>query len=343
MTATTNAVPQTMTAVTARRYGSSKVLKIETVPTPALESGKLLVRVRASSANALDWHMMSGTPYFLKLFAGLLRPKRVIHGADIAGTVEAVGEGVSGFDVGDAVFCNSNGGGFGEYAAVRATAVMTLPKGVDLIAAGATPVAGLTALQALRTHGAVTKDDRVLINGAAGGVGTFAIQIAKALGARDITAVCSTKNVEQSRTLGASRVIDYAHEDFAAAGDKYDLIIDMMGNRTTAQFRSILAPGARYVGVSGPMANRLLGPVFYQARMKRALRRTDASFHGFTAAATREDLAFLADLLATGKLVPTIERVVGFDGVARALDQIASGHGSGKIVIVPNALDSPRG
>ena len=327
-------IPSTMVAVTARRYGGSGALAIETVPTPEPAPGRLLVRVKASSANAFDWHMLSGTPYFLRLFAGLRKPKRLIQGQDVAGIVEAVGTNAIGFKVGDAIF-GSGRGSFADYTTVNPAFVAALPPGVEFEAAAATPMAGLTALQALRTHGAVKPGDHVLINGAAGGVGTFAVQLAKILGVSEITAVCSTSNVEQARTLGADRVVDYLQEDFVAAGNKYDVVIDNIGNRTAAEIGSILAPGARYVGVSGPMTNRWLGPMFYQFKMKRAMRRTDTTFHGFTADTNAEDLTFLANLLASGHLVPAIDRVVGLGGVAEAIDQISTGHGAGKIVIVP--------
>ncbi len=328
-------VPAAMSAVTSRRYGGSEALSIEMVPTPVPAPGQLLVRVLASSANALDWHFLAGSPYFIRIIAGLRKPKRLIHGADVAGIVVRVGTDVVGFHVGDAIFGESGGGGFAEYTTVDPAAVVALPRVVEFAAAGATPVAGLTALQALRTHGAVKPGDRVLINGAAGGVGTFALQIARVLGASEITAVCSTSNLDQSRALGATRVVDYLHDDFVTAGGKYDVVLDMLGNRTAAEIRSILAPGARYVAVSGPMTNRWLGPVPHLFRMERALRRANASFHQFTTEATIEDLTFLSKLLASGQLVPAIDQVVGFEGVAGAIDRIASGHGQGKIVVVP--------
>ncbi|WP_010203894.1 NAD(P)-dependent alcohol dehydrogenase [Salinibacterium sp. PAMC 21357] len=333
-------VPARMTAVTARAYGNVDVLAIESLPTPDVTPGKLLVRVMASSANALDWRLLSGTPLMVRLIMGLRTPKRLIPGADVAGIVEAVGAGVSGFAVGDAIFGESAGGAFADYVVIDAAIVALLPAGVDFVAAGATPVAGLTALQALRTHAAIKVGDRVLINGAAGGVGTFAIQIARALGAGEITAVCSAENAEQSRRLGATRVIDYRGEDFIAAGGQYDVALDIRGNRTAAQIRSILAPGARYVAVSGPMTNRLLGPLPHLLRMKLGLARADASFHQFTAAATPEDLAYLAALLVSGELVPAIDRVVGLEDAAGAIAQIASGHGAGKVAVVPG--DRPQ-
>lgn len=329
------AIPATMTAVTGRRYGDTDVLAIETLPTPAAAPGKLLVQVLGSSANALDWHLLSGTPLFVRLIVGLRKPKRLIPGADVAGRVVAVGDGVTGFAIGDAVFGEAAGGAFAEYAAVTAKNFVTLPAGVDFVAAGATPVAGLTALQGLRAKGAVQPGDRVLINGAAGGVGTFAVQLARILGASEITAVCSGRNAEQSLALGATRVVDYESEDYIEVGGQYDVVFDLMGNRTADEMRTILAPGARFVGVSGPMTNRWVGPVFHLMRMSRAFKRSDVTFRQFTAAATPDDLNYLAELLASGELVPAIERTVGLDGVVDAIDQIASSHGQGKVAIVP--------
>lgn len=331
-------IPATMTAVTAHRYGTSDALRVETVATPALEPGRLLVQVKASSVNAFDWHMLSGTPYLVRMSAGLRKPKRMVQGADVAGVVVAVGTDAVGYRVGDEIF-GAGRGSFANYTTVNPAFIAAIPRGVTFGAAAATAMAGLTALQALKAHGAVKPGDRVLINGAAGGVGTFAIQIAKALGASEITAVCSTGNVERARTLGATRAIDYLHEDFAGSDEKYDLVIDIVGNKTSAEIRSILAPGARYVGVSGPMTNRWWGPVVYQSRIKRAVRGVGASFHGFIAETNANDLAFLAELLASGQVVPVIDREIGFDGVAEAIDQLATGHGSGKIVVVPE----PRG
>ncbi|CAO1653568.1 NAD(P)-dependent alcohol dehydrogenase [Salinibacterium sp. NYA9b] len=328
-------IPETMTAVTARRYGDTDVLAIETIPTPSVAPGKLLVRVLGSSANALDWRLLSGTPLFVRLVMGLRKPKRLSPGADVAGRVVAVGDDVTGFAIGDAVFGEAAGGAFAEYAAVSAKNCVTLPEGVDFVAAGATPVAGLTALQGLRREGAVQPGDRVLINGAAGGVGTFAVQLARILGATEITAVCSGRNAEQSLALGATRIVDYETEDYIAVGGQYDVVFDLMGNRTAVEMRTILAPGARFVGVSGPMTNRWVGPVFHLMRMGRAFKGSDVSFRQFTAAPTPDDLTYLAELLASGELVPAIERVVGLDGVVDAIEQIASSHGRGKVAVVP--------
>jgi NADPH:quinone reductase-like Zn-dependent oxidoreductase len=326
--------PSTMRAAVARTYGTADVVAIEAVPTPTAGADQVLLRVEACSLNALDWHFLTGTPYFLRLMAGLRRPKRIIHGADIAGTVVAVGARVTTLEPGDAVFGEGAGGGCAPYVAIGADAVVRIPDGVGFTAAAATPVAGLTALQGLRTHGAVQQGDRVLINGAAGGVGTFAVQIAKALGA-EVTAVCSTRNVDMVRRLGADHVVDYTSDDVVTGGARFDVMLDNVGNRTAVECRSVLRPGGRYVAVSGPKANRWLDPLPHLVRMRVGFVRADASFHQFTASSNQDDLTHLGELLASGAVVPEIERTVGLDGVAEALAEIGSGHARAKLVVTP--------
>ena len=333
-TSTPTSIASTMTAVTARRYGGPEVLATESLPVPTPGPDELLVEVRASSLNALDWHFLTGTPYLMRLLFGLRRPKRIVRGADIAGVIVAVGENVTRFAVGDAVFGEGPGGGCGQYVALRADLVVPIPVGVPFEAAGATPVAGLTALQGLRTHGDVQPGEAVLINGAAGGVGTMAVQIARALGAR-VTAVCSTRNVDMVRALGADEVLDYTSDDYLAGGARFDVFLDNVGNRTPRENRTVLRPGGRYVAVSGPKANRWVDPLPYMARAKLAFVRADASFHQFTAATNHDDLMFLGELLASGRLVPEVDRVIGLDGVADALAEIGTGHARAKIVVVP--------
>ena len=327
--------PTTMRVLTARTYGGPNVLALEELPVPTPADGELLVDVRATSLNALDWHFLTGTPYLMRLMFGLRRPKRFVRGADVAGVVVGVGEGVTRFRVGDAVFGEGPGGGCGRYLTVKEANVVPIPDGVPFEAAAATPVAGLTALQGLRTHGAVQPGDRALINGAAGGVGTMAVQIAKALGAH-ITAVCSTRNVEMVRALGADEVIDYNRADFVAGGARFDVMLDNVGNRHPREIRSVMRPQGRYVVISGPKANRWVDPLPYLLRARMAFVRSDASFHNFTAAPNDNDLTFLGELLASGRLVPQIDRVVGLDGVAEALAEIGSGHARAKIVVVPS-------
>lgn len=326
--------PDTMLAIVARRYGTPEVVSIEEVPVPTPGAGEVLIDVAASSLNALDWHYLTGTPYFMRAIAGLRRPKRTIPGADVAGTVVAVGPNVTRFEPGDAVFGECEGGGCAPFLTVDAAHVVSKPAAVSFEAAGATPVAGLTALQGLRTHGAVQPGDRVLINGAAGGVGTFAVQIATALGA-EVTAVCSSGNVEMVRSLGATDVIDYTADDFVPGGPRFDVMIDNVGNRKPAECLSVLRPDARYVAISGPKTNRWLGPVPHIARTALAFRRADPSFHQFTASPDHDDLTFLGELLATSQVTPQIHRVINLEVVAEGLAEIGAGHTKAKIVVVP--------
>jgi NADPH:quinone reductase-like Zn-dependent oxidoreductase len=327
-------VPATMTAAVTRRYGTAEVVAIEQVPVPAPAEGEVLVKVEASSLNALDWHMLTGTPHLLRLAAGIRRPKRIIPGADVAGTVVAVGLGATVFQPGDAVFGECEGGGCAPYVTVDADHVVAKPEAVSFEAAGATPVAGLTALQGLRTHGAVQPGERVLINGAAGGVGTFAVQIAKALGAH-VTGVCSTGNLDMVRSLGADEVVDYTTEDFVPGGARFDVMLDMVGNRSPKECLSVLLPDARFVAISGPKSNRWVDPLPHIARTALAFLRARQSFHQFTAGPNHDDLSFLGELLATGKVTPEIQRVIGLQGVADGLAEIGTGHTKAKIVVLP--------
>ncbi|MCB0998094.1 MAG: NAD(P)-dependent alcohol dehydrogenase [Acidimicrobiales bacterium] len=326
--------PETMRAVVARRYGEADVIAIEEVAVPRPAAGEVLLRVETSSLNALDWHYLTGTPYLLRISNGLRRPKRTIPGADVAGTVVATGSGVTRFQPGDAVFGECPGGGCAPFVTVGAGHVVAKPASVSFEAAGASPVAGLTALQGLRTHGAVQRGDHVLINGAAGGVGTFAVQIAKALGA-EVTAVCSTRNVEMVRALGADTVIDYLTDDFVEGGARFDVMMDNVGNRSPSACLSVLRPGARFVAISGPKTNRWFGPIPHVARTALAFRRADPSFHHFTASPVEADLVTLGEMLADGSVSPSVDRVIGLEGVAEALAEIGTGHTPAKISVVP--------
>lgn len=328
-------IPSTMQAAVARRYGTAEQISVEEIPVPQPSPGEVLVRVEASSVNALDWHFLTGTPYLLRLMEGVRRPKRIVHGADVAGTVVALGDGVTDLAIGDAVFGEGSGGGCSHYLTIEPDHVALIPQGVSFESAAATPVAGLTAIQALRTHAKVESGEHVLINGAAGGVGTFAVQVAKALGAQ-VTAVCSTRNVDMVRRLGADHVVDYTVADFVSDGPRFDVMMDNVGNRSPRACLGVLHPGARFVAISGPKSNRWLGPVPHIARMALAVRRADASFHQFTASANRADLELLGQMLGDGRIVPEIQRAVGLSGVADALAEIGSGHARAKIVIKPD-------
>ncbi len=327
---------ETMQAAVARRYGTAEVLAIEKVPVPAPNDRQVLVEVQASSFNALDGHFLTGTPYFLRLLSGLRTPKRLIHGADVCGVVRASGSNVSRFAPGDVVFGECDGGGFGQFLAVKEDHIVIKPPSVSADDAAATPVAGLTAVQGLRSQARLQPGEHVLINGAAGGVGTFAVQIAKALGA-EVTAVCSTRNVEMVRSIGADHVVDYHHDDFVVGGERFDVMLDNVGNRTPTACISVLRSDARYVAVSGPKANPWLDPLPHLARTAIAMKRAGRSFHQFTANANIQDLEFLATLLEQRTVVPQIERIVGLDGVADGFTEIASGHARAKIVVHPGS------
>ena len=223
-----------MKAMVYREYGSADVLKLEEAPKPTPREHEVLIRVRAASLNPLDWHLMRGVPWFLRLFTGLQKPRRTRLGVDVAGEVEAAGAAVTGLKPGDRVF-GSVEGAFAEYVCAPDSAVAIVPENVTFEQAAAVPIAGLTALQALRDKGLLQSGQRVLINGASGGVGTFAVQIAKWMGAK-VTGICSTRNVDMVRGIGAERVIDYTREDFAASGERYDVIFDLVGNQAASGF-----------------------------------------------------------------------------------------------------------
>lgn len=315
-----------MRAAVHVRYGSVVVHELER-PEPA--EGEVLVRIRASSLNAVDWYALNGRPYVARPLMGFRRPRSGELGSDFAGVVEVVGGGVGDFAPGDEVY-GCRGGSFAEY--VAATAVERKPANLGFEEAAAVPVAGLTALQGLRDHGAVRPGAKVLVNGGAGGVGTFAVQVAKALGA-DVHAVCSTRNVEQARELGAGRVFDYTREDFAASGERYDVLFDNAGNRSWSSMQRVLAPHGTVVLVGGPRSKRLLGPLGHVARVMLAskLRRRRAVF--FVAKPNRDDLAALRALIERGQVRPVIERRYDLVHLADAMAEMSDGHARAKVVV----------
>ena len=325
-----------MKAVRYHRYGGPDVLELQEVDTPAAGDGALLVRVRAASVNPLDWHFMRGAPYLVRMMAGLSRPKPSASrlGADMAGTVEAVGQNVTGFQPGDEVFGGlEERGTLAEYISVRADAVvLQKPAGLTLEQAAAVPVAAFTALQALRDKGRVQSGQKVLINGASGGVGTFAVQIAKALGA-EVTGVCSTANVGMVASIGADHVVDYTREDFTRAERRYDLLIDIAGNRSLAETRRVLAPKGALVVVGGPNKGRWIGPFGRTIRMLLQSPAVSQRMVSFLAHQNRDDLAVLRELLDAGKVTPVIDRAYRLNQVAEAVRYLETGHARGKVVI----------
>jgi len=288
------------------------------------------VRVRATSVNPVDWHTLTGTPYLLRLQEGLRGPKSEQLGVDFAGTVEAVGANVTGVQPGDDVF-GGRSGAFAEYVSVR-DAVVRKPPNLSFEQAAAVPIAGLTALQGLRDKGGLQSGQKVLINGASGGVGTFAVQIAKALGAA-VTGVCSTRNVGQARSLGADRVIDYTQEDFTRSGERYDVLLDIAGNRTWKELTRVLADGATLVLVGGPKTNRWIGPMGHLANLKLHSLGRSRRVAPFLAKLNKDDLESLGKLLEDGSVTPVVERRYELGETADALSYLGEGHAQGKIVL----------
>jgi len=316
-------------AVVCTTYGSPRVEEIEK---PAPNDDEVLVRVRASSVNPADWHTMTGTPYIARLTFGLRRPKEERLGTDFAGTVEAVGKDVTQFRPGDDVF-GGRSGAFAEYVCVREDrAVVPKPANVTFEQVAAVPIAAITALQGLRDKGRIRPGHRVLINGASGGVGTFAVQIAKDFGA-EVTAVCSTRNVETARSLGADHVVDYTQEDFTRSDRRYDLILDIAGNRPWSKTKRVLEPGATLVMVGGPKTNRMLGPLGRVLRMSLASLRGSRRAVFFIAKLNKADMVALQELLEAGKVTSVIDRRYELDEIADAFAYLAEGHAQGKIVL----------
>lgn len=322
-----------MKAVTRQAYGGPEVLEFTTAAVPEPGEGELLVRVRAGSPNAADWHLLTGEPLLVRPQSGLRRPKHQYFGTDVAGVVEAVGPGVGAtFTVGDRVFGSTGGRGFAELAPMSAGHTTTIPDGVSFAEAAALSIAGVTALQAVRDKGDVTTGDRVLVNGASGGVGHFAVQVAVLLGA-EVTAVSSARNHQLLRELGAHETIDYATTDYTATGRTWDVLVDVQGNHPARANRRVLAEEGRWVIVGGPKRNRLLGPMGYvaAAMLRFAFASQSATF--FVAEETTERLATLARWVADGELTPSIERTYALPEVADAMRHIGEGHTRGKLVI----------
>jgi NADPH:quinone reductase-like Zn-dependent oxidoreductase len=324
-----------MKAVVHRDYGAPDVLRLEDIARPVPDDDQVLVKVRAASVNPLDWHLMEGSPYVMRLMGvGLLGPSETRLGVDYAGTVEAVGKNVTRFKAGDDVF-GGRTGALAEYLAVRADGPVALkPARLTFEQAAAVPIAGITALQALRDAGKVQPGQRVLINGASGGVGTFAVQIAKALGA-DVTGVCSTRNVDLVRSLGADQVVDYTKADFTEAGQRYDVIVDNVLNHSLLANLRVLQPKGRYVLIGGGGLNegRWLGKLARPIRVLALSRVVSQDLAMMLADLTREDLGVLADLMEAGKVTPVIDRRYRLAEVPAALRYLEEGHARGKVVI----------
>jgi len=321
-----------MKAMTFTNYGSPDVLSLKEVAKPSPKDNEVLINVRAASVNAGDWHLMRGDPFLMRFGTGLRKPKFTTLGGDIAGQVEAVGRNVTQFQAGDKVFGNISGYGYGafaEYVSVPENALAPKPDNYTFEQAAAVPTAALTALQALRDHGQIQPGQNVLINGASGGVGTFAVQIAKSFGA-EVTGVCSTPKMDLVRAIGADYVIDYTREDFTQNGQQYDLIVTVGGNLSLSAYRRALSPTGIYVMIGGSAMTQfyqamLLGPwISMTSNQKMGLMMVKPN---------QPDLVFLSELLEAGKIRPVIDKQYPLDEVPAAIQYLEAGRAQGKVVI----------
>ena len=321
-----------MKAIVQRQYGTPDVLEFCDVDQPVPGAGEVLVRVRASSVNPADWFTLTGRPYVLRLVFGLRRPKREIAGKDVAGTVEAVGPGVTRFAAGDDVYGELSDGAYAEYVVVKENALARKPATVDFPDAAAVPLAGITALQGMRDAAGVTAGKRVLVNGASGGVGVFAVQIAKALGAH-VTGVCSTRNADLVRSAGADEIVDYTREDFTRADARYDVVFDLVGNHTMSAYRRVLNRDGVYVSSTGMPGGAVLGPLPYLLRVLLSSLRGGPKMRVLTTKSTVEDLGILAGMVDAGQVKPIVERAYTLAELADALAHQGRGHARGKTVV----------
>jgi len=315
-------------AIVYTQYGSPDVLAFKEIPTPTPKDNEVRVELCAASVNPLDWHFLRGTPWPLRLMTGLFKPKRTVLGCDIAGRVEAVGKDVKLFQLGDEVYSGVEVGGFADFVCAAEEKLALKPRNLSFEEAAAVPVAALTALQGLRDTGGIKPGHSVLIDGASGGVGTFAIQIAKCFGA-EVTAVCSTAKMETARSLGADHVIDYTQEDFSRNGQQYDLIFAANAHRSLFAYRRALKPGGVYVmaggGGSQILQSLFLRPVLSRIGSKKML--------GLLARMKNKDLVFLNELLENGKIAPVIDRRYPLSAAADAIRYLEEGHARGKVVL----------
>ncbi len=320
-----------MKAMVQNTYGSTDVLELREIEKPVIGDDQVLVRVKAAGVNPADWAIMSGLPYIARPVYGLPRPKTKVRGTDVAGVVEAVGANVTGFHTGDEVFGSSDGS-YAEYAAAAAAALAPKPVNLTFAEAAAVPMAGLVALQAVRDHGGVRAGQRILINGASGGIGTFAIQIAKSLGA-EVTGVTSTRNVDLVRSIGADHVVDYTHADFTRGERRYDFILDNAGNHSLSALRRALTPTGTLVPNAGGFDNRWFAN---GGRLISALLLTRVVSHQlrpFLVSFNLADLLTLKELIESEKVTPVIDRTYPLSETDKAITHVAEGHTRGKVVI----------
>jgi NADPH:quinone reductase-like Zn-dependent oxidoreductase len=331
----------TMKAIVQEVYGSADVLELRDIDKPTLEDNEVLVRVRAAGVNLADWAIMGGLPYIARPVYGLGNPKNGVRGTDMAGGVEAVGAGVTRFRPGDEVFGWSGhlGGAFAEYASVSEEALTLKPARLTFEQAAAVPMAGTVALLALRDHGKVQAGQKVLVNGASGGIGTFAVQIAKSLGA-DVTGVTSTKNVDLVRSIGADQVIDYTKVDFTRTGQRYDFILDNVANRSLSDLRRALTPNGTLVPNGGGFDHRWVASGGRLIRAKMSFAFGSQHVRTFIASAKQENLVVLRELIEAGKVTPVIDRAYPLSETAQAIRHVGGGHARGKVVVTIQGVTS---
>ncbi|HLE31337.1 MAG TPA: NAD(P)-dependent alcohol dehydrogenase [Bacteroidota bacterium] len=318
-----------MKAIVYTKYGSPDVLQLKDVETPAPKDDEVLIKIHAASVNAYDWHFLTADIFLIRLMGGgLLKPKYTRLGADIAGRVEAVGRNVKQFQPGNEVFGMVHGG-FAEYACALEDAFALKPSNLSFEQAAAVPMAGVTALQGLRDEGQIQPGQKVLIHGASGGVGTFAVQIAKSFGA-EVTAVCSTRNLDQARSIGADHVIDYTKENFTESGKQYDLIFAANGYHSLSAYKRALAPKGMYIMAGGTMAQIFQAMLFGSLMSEKGGKKMG----GVSAKRSQKDLVFLKELVEAGKVVPVIDRRYPLSEAAEALRYLGEGHARGKVVII---------
>jgi NADPH:quinone reductase-like Zn-dependent oxidoreductase len=319
-----------MKAIVRDTYGSPDVLRLQEIEQPDLTDDGVLVRVHAASVARGDWYTLTGL-YVGRAELGLRKPKSRLLGGDFAGTVEAVGRDVTGFQPGDEVF-GGKAGALAEYVCARARSIALKPAHLTFEEAAAVPTSALTALQGLRDRGQIQSGQKVLINGASGGVGTFAVQIAKALGA-EVTAVCSTRNVDLVQSIGARHVVDYTREDFTRSDERYDLLFDNAGSRSWSECKRVLHPHATVVLVGGQMGGRILGPLGHVIKTKLASVLGSRKAVFFVAKFSSADMEVLRELLEAGKVKPVVDRRYELSAIADAFRYMGEGHAQGKVVI----------
>ena len=321
-----------MKAIVYDRYGPPGVLQYQEIEKPTPADDQVLIQVRASSANPYDWHFIRGTPSFIRLFTGIRAPKSHRLGSDVAGVVEAVGRNVTGLKPGDAVF-GTAAGSFAEYVCASSSSLALKPENLTWEQAASAPIAGITALQGLRDKGKIQAGQRILINGAAGGVGTFAVQIARSYGAH-VTAVCSTRNIELVRSLGADVVIDYTRENYTQETQRYDLLFDLVGNNPLSASLRALHPKGTYIGCGGGGPDRrsleLLGSMLHTVVLAPFVSQ---KMPGLFAKVNTADLTFLADLMRDGKVTPVLDRTYALKETAGAIGYLEQCHARGKVAI----------